>query len=74
MAMGGRPKEEGCRKRLNLTLCASIMEFLENVGNKSKFIEETIRKVYEKKPKSRSRGAFKFIVGIPELDQAEGRE
>lgn len=74
MAMGGRPKEEGGHKRLNITLCASIIKFLEDVGNKSKFIEETIRKVYEKKPRSRSKGAFQFIVGIPELDEAEGSE
>lgn len=74
MAMGGRPKEEGGHKRLNITLCASIIEFSQNVGNKSKFIEETIRKVYDRKPRSRSKGAFQFIIGIPELEQAEEGE
>lgn len=82
MSIGGRPKEEGGHEDLHITLCASIMAFLENVENKSKTIEEAIRNYYGKnksKPKEQAMQdayrkkprRFRFIVGIPELGDDE---
>ena len=44
MAMGGRPKEEGGHKRLKISLCMSIYVYLGGIKNRSKFLEELIRK------------------------------
>jgi hypothetical protein len=40
----GRPKEENGHKRIDISLCASIVSYLEEVDNKSRFIEKAIRK------------------------------
>ena len=41
----GRPSEEGGHEPLNVSISKPIRGMLEKVGNKSKFIEETIRPV-----------------------------
>jgi len=43
MALGGRPKEEGGHKPLKISVDDFVYRALNKVGNKSRFIEETLR-------------------------------
>lgn len=45
MTLGGRPKERGGHKSLNISIDKEISQALRKVGNKSVFIENTIRPV-----------------------------
>jgi len=43
MALGGRPKEDGGHEPLKISLCMSVMKYLESIKNRSSFIENLIR-------------------------------